>query len=41
MKNLFKADWEALRHYHLLVDTGRLGIPTVVDLIVQLAERLP
>ena len=40
VKNLFKADWESLRHYHLLVDTGRLGIPTVVDLIVQLAERL-
>jgi cytidylate kinase len=40
VKNLFKADWESLRHYHLLADTGRLGIPTVVDLIVQLAERL-
>ena len=41
VKNLFKADWESLRHYHVLADTGRLGIPTVVDLIVQLAERLP
>jgi cytidylate kinase len=41
VKNLFKADWEKLHHYHLLVDTGRLGLPTTVDLIVQLAERLP
>ena len=40
VKNLFKADWEQLRHYHLLLDTGRLGIPTCVELIVQAVESL-
>jgi cytidylate kinase len=40
VKNMFKADWEALRHYHLLLDTGRLGIPACVDLILQAAERV-
>ena len=40
IKNLFKAEWETLRHYHLLLDSGRLGIPTCVDLIVEAASRL-
>ena len=40
IKNLFKAEWEALRHYHLLLDSGRLGIATCVDLIVEAAQRL-
>jgi len=40
IKHLFKAEWEALRHYHLLLDSGRLGIPTCVDLIVEAAQRL-
>jgi cytidylate kinase len=41
IKNLFKADWESSRHYHLLLDASRLGQPLAVDLIVEAAQRLP
>jgi len=41
VKNLFKADWEAPRHYHLLVDTARLGHDLAVSLIVEAAQRIP
>jgi CMP/dCMP kinase len=40
VKHLFKTDWEALGHYHLLVDCGRLGNVAAADLIVQAANRL-
>src|ERR671929_247072 len=40
IKHLFKTDWEALGHYHLLVDCGRLGNAAAADLIVQAASRL-
>ena len=39
VKNLFKADWEAPRHYHLLLDTARLGHDLAVALIVEAAQR--
>ncbi len=40
IKNLFKAEWESLRHYHLLVDCGRLGHTAAVELIVHAATHL-
>ncbi|HLH21869.1 MAG TPA: cytidylate kinase-like family protein [Chloroflexota bacterium] len=40
VKHLFKTDWEALGHYHLLVDCGRLGNTAAADLIVEAARRL-
>jgi cytidylate kinase len=41
IKNLFKAEWESLRHYHLLVDCSKLGHATAVEVIVQAASHLP
>jgi cytidylate kinase len=40
IKNLFKAEWEAVNHYHLLVDCSRLGRETATDLIVQAVKQL-
>jgi len=40
VKHLFKTDWEALGHYHLLVDCGRLGNAAAADLIVQAAGQV-
>jgi cytidylate kinase len=41
IKNLFKAEWEAVNHYHLLLDCGRLGHDLAADLVVQAVNRLP
>jgi cytidylate kinase len=41
VKNLFKVEWEAPRHYHLLLDASRLGHTLAGDLIVEAAARLP
>jgi cytidylate kinase len=41
IKGVFKADWEALRHYHLMLSTSRLGLATATDLIVQAAQAVP
>lgn len=40
VKHTFKTDWETLTHYHLLVDSGRLGNGAAADLIVQAATQL-
>ena len=40
IKHLYKTDWESLRHYHLMVDCGRLGHAVAVELIVQAARAL-
>jgi cytidylate kinase len=40
IKNLFKAEWEAVNHYHLLVDCSRLGREAAADLIVHAAKLL-
>ncbi|HWP27977.1 MAG TPA: cytidylate kinase-like family protein [Chloroflexota bacterium] len=40
IKTLFKADWEAMRHYHLVIDCERLGQTATVELIVYAATHL-
>jgi len=41
IKNLYKAEWESLRHYHLLVDCARLGPAAAAELIVHAVTHLP
>lgn len=36
----FGRDWRDPSHYHMVIDTGRLGLETAVELIALAAERL-
>jgi cytidylate kinase-like protein len=39
LRRLFGVDWTAADHYHLALDTGRLGLPLTVDVIETVARR--
>jgi cytidylate kinase len=38
IRGIFNADWLDPRHYHLSIDTGRLGVDRTVELIARAAE---
>jgi hypothetical protein len=41
LRRLFGVDWMDASHYHLTLDTGRLGLALTTDLIEAAARRLP
>lgn len=40
LRRHFDVDWNDARHYHLSLDTGRLGLSLTTDLIEQAARRI-
>jgi cytidylate kinase len=39
IRRLFGANWMDPRHYDLVIDTGRVGLPTTIDLIERAARE--